>query len=62
MDESKQSSLNLGSSPYTEFFSWGSDEFGQLALANSDEDSTAYYRKNQCYDEPKSLSFDIIIT
>jgi hypothetical protein len=24
-------------SPYTEFFSWGSDSHGQLALANSED-------------------------
>lgn len=31
---------NLGGEalPYTEFFSWGSDAYGQLALANADED------------------------
>jgi hypothetical protein len=25
--------------PYTEFFSWGSDAYGQLALANADDDN-----------------------
>jgi hypothetical protein len=24
--------------PYTEFFSWGSDAYGQLALANADDE------------------------
>jgi hypothetical protein len=30
--------LNGEALPYTEFFSWGSDSYGQLALANADED------------------------
>lgn len=29
--------------PYTEFFSWGSDSFGQLALANADEEDQQDY-------------------
>lgn len=48
--------------PYTEFFSWGSDSHGQLALANSDEDDQNQYYAPQFYEEPKSLSFDILIT
>jgi hypothetical protein len=28
--------------PYTEFFSWGSDRFGQLALANTEEEEQYY--------------------
>jgi len=30
--------------PYTEFFSWGSDGFGQLALANPDDEEQAEYQ------------------
>lgn len=48
--------------PYTEFFSWGSDSFGQLALANADEEDQQDYASQQYCDEPKSLSFDVIIT
>lgn len=45
--------------PYTEFFSWGSDQYGQLALANSDDQDDN--GQPQFSDMPKSLSFDIII-
>jgi hypothetical protein len=44
MEESEQQSplrpdtQNMDTPPYTEFFSWGSDGYGQLALANPDED------------------------
>ncbi len=48
--------------PYTEFFSWGSDAFGQLALANADDEDQQDYQSQQYCDEPKSLSFDVIIT
>lgn len=48
--------------PYTEFFSWGSDSYGQLALANADEDEQQDYASQQFSDEPKSLSFDVVIT
>lgn len=48
--------------PYTEFFSWGSDAYGQLALANADEDENQDYSSQQFSDEPKSLSFDVIIS
>lgn len=48
--------------PYTEFFSWGSDSYGQLALANTDDDDdNPDYCSSAYYDEPRSLSFDIII-
>ena len=61
MDQS-QSDPQLGQ-PYTEFFSWGSDAYGQLALANTDEeDEKSFQRGSPYYDIPKSLSFDIIIS
>ena len=39
MEETLQGdNQNSDTPPYTEFFSWGSDSFGQLALANADEE------------------------
>jgi alpha-tubulin suppressor-like RCC1 family protein len=56
--------LNQGAEnpPYTEFFSWGSDSYGQLALANTDDEEGHDYSSQQFSDEPKSLSFDVIIS
>ncbi len=47
--------------PYTEFFSWGSDGYGQLALANGDDEDPHEYESPNFCDDPKSLSFDVII-
>jgi hypothetical protein len=41
MEESPQqpdTQTNMDTPPYTEFFSWGSDGYGQLALANADDE------------------------
>ena len=56
MQESYQQPLN----PYTEFFSWGSDSHGQLALANTDDDPD--YGKAKFFVQPRTLSFDVIIS
>ena len=64
MDEARglQGESNADTPPYTEFFSWGSDAYGQLALANADEEEDQKDYQSQVYcDEPKSLSFDVII-
>jgi hypothetical protein len=38
MEETRSLENNIDTPPYTEFFSWGSDAYGQLALANADDD------------------------
>jgi len=43
-------------SEYTEFFSWGSDSHGQLALAGTMEGQNMGY-----FSDPRTLSFDVII-
>ena len=66
LQHQKVGDTQLGSGdapPYTEFFSWGSDSYGQLALANADEeDQQDDYTSQHFCDEPKSLSFDVLIT
>ncbi|CDW78422.1 UNKNOWN [Stylonychia lemnae] len=61
MDQNQDSQFQQEIAPYTEFFSWGSDQFGQLALANTDEEENQYQQNVPFSEEPKSLSFDIII-
>ncbi len=57
-----QSTAEAGELPkYTEFFSWGSDTFGQLGLAQEYESERDEETKQQNYHIPNSLSFDIII-
>ena len=44
MEETQQdNNIPSDTPPYTEFFSWGSDSYGQLALANPDEDDQHDY-------------------
>lgn len=50
--------MELPKQGYTEFFSWGNDNFGQLGHGTSDKQSQNKRRLNL----PKSLSFDVIIT
>ena len=40
MEISPREQQQQAAAPYTEFFSWGDDQFGQLALANNDDDTT----------------------
>ena len=46
---------------YTEFFSWGSDKFGQLGLAEEVDPDNEDQRRKLCFEVPNSLSFEIII-
>ena len=48
-------------SKYTEFFSWGSDQFGQLGLAEDVDFENTDKRKHHVFEVPNSLSFEIII-
>eukprot|EP00347_Sterkiella_histriomuscorum_P009585 403340643 len=60
MELNQDSQIQQEIVPYTQFFSWGSDQYGQLALANQEDDDN-YNNQPQFSDVPKSLSFDIII-
>ena len=72
MDVETVSSLSEISQLYTEFFSWGSDKYGQLGLAEQDEEADSNLRstgslrnggfgRKMFYSEPRHLSFDIMI-
>ena len=50
-----------GGVTYTEFFSWGSDMFGQLGLAEDYETEEAEKNRKVQYNVPNSLSFQVIL-
>lgn len=56
--ENRSLPVDLPKQGYTEFFSWGNDNFGQLGHGTNEKQNQKQRRLNL----PKSLSFDVIIT